>query len=339
MKGITGVFALAGLILGAGLMASPVLAKCSKQCKAAIGTEFKGCKKACTDEKKSDLAACKAATDPTPPLCGEAPTTTTITTTTTTTTITTTTTLPVVCGAAPPAQCQGGNDPCTGAPWTVCAADQSTAWVSHNVSGGGSYHPLLICESLGYSGVVDWGGTNNNICSYTTTGTSCSNHGEETFDNVNSFGDLGADGCGQIIGNTVMWLCGTTGTCSSPTVIPASGGEFFGRTQGTSWQASSGCRPSETGQAPEWVFQWTPTNSGTATIQTCGAATDFDTVLYLRSGNCNTGTEVACNDDTGGCGSGFQSTITPAVTAGTTYFIIVDGYATSGNFTLSVTSP
>src|SRR5213080_4654413 len=72
------------------------------------------------------------------------------------------------------------------------------------------------------------------------------------------------------------------GDCSSPTVIPA--------TSGTSALAGSCGR---SGESPERVFQWTPTVSGTATIQTCGAATTFDTVLYLRSGVCSGGPEVA----------------------------------------------
>ena len=59
------------------------------------------------------------------------------------------------------------------------------------------------------------------------------------------------------------------GGCTSPTVIPAQGGTFTGTTSGTSVLAGS-CGSS--GSAPERVFQWTPTVSGTATIQ---SATSF----------------------------------------------------------------
>jgi hypothetical protein len=56
---------------------------------------------------------------------------------------------------------------------------------------------------------------------------------------------------------------------------------------------------------------------------------------------------VVCNDDTVGCATTLDganphrgSKITPTVTAGQTYFIIVDGYATyHGNFALTVTPP
>lgn len=70
-----------GLVLGAGVMGSSALAKCTKECKQAISSEFKACKtacgkdkvckKACTDDKKDSSAACKVATNPTPPFCGD----------------------------------------------------------------------------------------------------------------------------------------------------------------------------------------------------------------------------------------------------------------------------
>src|SRR5204862_236991 len=98
------------------------------------------------------------------------------------------------------------------------------------------------------------------------------------------------------------------------------------------------------GTAPEQVFQWTPTASGTATIQTCGAGTTFDTVLYMRSGTCASGPEVAggCNDDacTNATGLYRASRLTPTVTAGQTYYIVVDGYGgAQGPYGLTVTPP
>src|SRR5205814_1493124 len=131
------------------------------------------------------------------------------------------------------------------------------------------------------------------------------------------------------------------GSCTSPTVISAQGGTFTGTTSGTSLLAGS-CGNS--GGSPEQVFQWTPTVSGTATIQTCGAGTNFDTVLYMRSGVCSGGPEVVsgCNDDTCPNSSGLfrASRIMPTVTAGQTYFIVVDGYGgAQGTFSLTVTPP
>src|SRR2546426_853441 len=115
------------------------------------------------------------------------------------------------------------------------------------------------------------------------------------------------------------------GACGSPTVIPAQGGTFSGTTSGAS-QLTGSCGSS--GTSPEVVFQWTPSVSGTATIATCGAGTNFDTVLYLRSGACASGSEAGCNDDacTNSTGLFRASRLTPTVTAGQTYFIVVDGY-------------
>jgi YVTN family beta-propeller protein len=135
------------------------------------------------------------------------------------------------------------------------------------------------------------------------------------------------------------------GACGSPTVVPAAGGVFNGTTAGTSTLAGT-CAQSD--NSPEKVFQWTPSASGTATIFTCGASgTNFDTVVYLRQGTCG-GTQIACNDDTAGCATSdgtpnagqHASRITPTVTAGQTYFIVVDGWnGRSGNFQLTIVAP
>ncbi len=70
------------VLLGAGLMGAPALAKCPKPCKQQITSAFKSCKSTCPTGKagkacrKSCVAAkvaskktCKAATNPTPPNC------------------------------------------------------------------------------------------------------------------------------------------------------------------------------------------------------------------------------------------------------------------------------
>src|SRR5947209_19981286 len=86
--GVPWFVGLAVLLVGAGLTASPALAKCHKACKTQIRNEFK----ACRAMKTGSLAVCKAATNPMPPDCGQTiPSTTTTATTSTTTTTTTTT--------------------------------------------------------------------------------------------------------------------------------------------------------------------------------------------------------------------------------------------------------
>src|SRR5438093_8393357 len=108
---------------------------------------------------------------------------------------------------------------------------------------------------------------------------------------------------------TTSTTIASSGSCSSPTVIPSQGGTFTGATSGTSTLAG-GC--GVTSGSPEKVFQWTPTVSGTATVQTCGSGTTFDTVPYMRSGAC-AGTEIACNDDT--CANSTGAGIAPPLTS------------------------
>ena len=140
----------------------------------------------------------------------------------------------------------------------------------------------------------------------------------------------------------------TSRGCSlSSTVIPAAGGTLPGTTSGTSALEASCPGTQPTG--PERIFQWTPAGSGMATIQTCGAGTNFDTVLYMRTVSCaNSAADVDCNDDppnseppcTISTGQNRGSRITPIVLAGQTYFIVVDGFkGAQGNFTLTVTPP
>lgn len=133
------------------------------------------------------------------------------------------------------------------------------------------------------------------------------------------------------------------GACEPPrlTVIPPAGGQFEGETSGSSEFSSLDCENGPTLASPEAVFEWTPAVSGNATIETCGGITAFDTVIYLREGSCRTGLTRACNDSTDeSCGLLGQSRMVPTVTAGTTYYIFVDGFAgASGEFTLTVTPP
>jgi hypothetical protein len=128
-------------------------------------------------------------------------------------------------------------------------------------------------------------------------------------------------------------------TCGSVIVLPASGGTFSGTTAGASLLAS-GC--SATGEAPDQVFEFVPSTSGVAIIDTCGGDTTFDTVLSLRGQDCADGPELACNDDFCADASGQQraSRITPVVNAGQRYLIVVDGYGkAAGDFKLNVVPP
>ena len=131
--------------------------------------------------------------------------------------------------------------------------------------------------------------------------------------------------------------------------IPSGGGVVSGLISGASSYSGS-CAVTPTAYAPETVYTWTPSTSGTATFYTCSPNTKFDTVLYVRDSL--NGTELACNDDTAGCATGDPSAnaghhgsrVTLNVTAGRTYYLFVDGYAWSsggsqGAFQLTVNAP
>ncbi len=69
----------------------------------------------------------------------------------------------------------------------------------------------------------------------------------------------------------------------------------------------------------------------TLTIDTLGST--FDTVVYVRRDPCQTGAQVACNDDS----AGLSSRVTFAASAGV-YYVFVDGFGggSRGNFVLNI---
>jgi hypothetical protein len=105
------------------------------------------------------------------------------------------------------------------------------------------------------------------------------------------------------------------------TTVSGSTASYMNFDQGTCGGAS----------AKDRFYQVVPHVAGTlhATLTTAS----FDAVLYARTGDCITGTEVACNDTIGKGGD----TIDVAVGAGAPVWVAVDGYSTqSGTFTLSL---
>jgi hypothetical protein len=87
------IVVLGALVL---LVPFPAQAKCKRDCKQVIGGEFRTCKTACTkgkagkscramcaSDRRANRTACRTATSPTPPSCGQSTTTTTPPTTTT----------------------------------------------------------------------------------------------------------------------------------------------------------------------------------------------------------------------------------------------------------------
>ncbi|MFO0832762.1 MAG: hypothetical protein U0637_13100 [Phycisphaerales bacterium] len=72
---------------------------------------------------------------------------------------------------------------------------------------------------------------------------------------------------------------------------------------------------------------------------TCGAETNFDTLLHVYSGSCGAFVPVACNDDSTCTFSGTQSRVSWVTTPGVNYYILVSGWGGgSGTFRLTVSN-
>lgn len=113
--------------------------------------------------------------------------------------------------------------------------------------------------------------------------------------------------------------------------IPPAGGVVSGSTQGEPDSFFASCGG---GGSPERVYRWTPAASGTAILETCGAGTSYDSLLYLLAGTCvGSWSENACDDDA--CSA--ASRLLPQVVDGQTYTVVVDGYGgAAGDFELKV---
>ncbi len=134
----------------------------------------------------------------------------------------------------------------------------------------------------------------------------------------------------------------TPNPCGNVTAVPAAGGQFAGSTSGGSGLNGSGA--CNVGTGPEKVFSWQAATTGPALFKTCPNNTNFNTEIYVRQSSCLAGAQVGCNRD--------NPCILPpqfcdpckiasaSVTAGTTYFVAVDGVSgAQGNFVLDVVPP
>jgi hypothetical protein len=75
-------------------------------------------------------------------------------------------------------------------------------------------------------------------------------------------------------------------------------------------------------------FTFRPSQSGLATVDTCGS--DFDTTVEVFTGLCSNLTSLACNVGVGPLCPSTQASVTFNATAGTQYYICAGGY--SGSF-------
>lgn len=127
-------------------------------------------------------------------------------------------------------------------------------------------------------------------------------------------------------------------TCATATPIPSLPLSTSGNTCAFADAYHETC-PYLPGGAPDVVYSYTPGVNEVVAIDLC--ASDYDTRVYVFAGSCPTAPDsqqaVACNDDA--CGvDGWRSYLALPVTAGTTYFIVIDGFGTEcGDYQLSMT--
>jgi hypothetical protein len=147
-----------------------------------------------------------------------------------------------------------------------------------------------------------------------------------------------AGGFGAGIGTITIEVLSTPANddCSAPVDV-GTGGSSFDTTN-----ASMGAEGQSNPCGPifnDLWFQWTAAASGWATIETCGQTASDTALAVYPAGGCPAGVAVACDND--GCGQ--QSTLSFAVTAGSTWLVQVGDGAPSGggpgSFTTVIGSP
>jgi hypothetical protein len=100
-----------------------------------------------------------------------------------------------------------------------------------------------------------------------------------------------------------------------------------------SYTGTGACDYSAGTSTPEWIYRVTPAQSGTLTML-LQPVTTFDSVLYVRTGSCQSGTQIACDDEPG---DGVSEIAEVPATANQPIWIFVDGYdGSTGMFELSL---
>ncbi|HSN97513.1 MAG TPA: PPC domain-containing protein, partial [Candidatus Nanopelagicales bacterium] len=122
--------------------------------------------------------------------------------------------------------------------------------------------------------------------------------------------------------------------CLSPRLIPGSG-TYTGDTTGNISETKGVCG----GDAGEAVFYFVLTQPTRVELDSIG--TSFDSTLYVRTGACNSGAEIGCDDDS--AGSNWAARLVFQILYPGTYYVFLDGYtvdpfggANEGPFALNV---
>ncbi|MCB0816181.1 MAG: T9SS type A sorting domain-containing protein [Flavobacteriales bacterium] len=142
------------------------------------------------------------------------------------------------------------------------------------------------------------------------------------------------------------WLCYSPSAmaqgedCSTATAITSLPATVFGNTSSANDDYNEVCPYTDTGGLDQ-VWSYSPVANETLDLSLCGPATDYDTKLYVYENVCGS-SPIGCNDDNcSNLNTDFISEIFGlSVTAGNTYYIVVDGYdaSSNGNYQLDITA-
>lgn len=148
-----------------------------------------------------------------------------------------------------------------------------------------------------------------------------------------------AGGYNGATGSLALRVTAPSSSCGTPANNQFSCATTIGARPYTTTQSTNGAtlesgEPRPCGSIGDTVwFKWTPTASGTFTVDTRGS--NYDTVLAIYTGSSVTGlTNLNCNDDIGG--GDYDSSITRSFTAGVTYRIQVGGYNGASGSTMKL---
>ena len=131
-------------------------------------------------------------------------------------------------------------------------------------------------------------------------------------------------------------------TCANAIVVDALPFTGIGNTCGYLQNYDASCTDGP--ESRDVVYAYTPATDQTVHISLCNDPTDFNTVLFVYEDTCESVSEVACDNDT--CRTAafpFAPLVSdlPSVplSAGHTYYIVVDGFerSTCGNYELTIT--
>jgi hypothetical protein len=233
-------------------------------------------------------------------------------------------------------------DPSTGTGEGTCTTADGTAGTAwYSIIGNGNAWTATTVATAGQFDTKIWVFTGN--CGALTCVTGNDDGGAGTLSSVSFTPNLGQEyfivvgGFGGSTGNYQLDIT-SAGVCSSECnrarTVSCTTSQITGNTTGGTVSGQGACTTGAgTGGADWFTFVG---DGGVWSFETVTTAGQFDTKLWVFSGNCGALTCVAGNDDGG---AGTLSLVSFTATAGVNYYIIVGGYnANEGNYLLDISS-